>query len=303
MASPSAVSLGSCISGIPVTLHYSFFVLLLLEAVNAILRNYGYPMYILFVVVLYGPVLLLTIVVHEFGHALTTKRLGGEVGGIVLWPLGGFALCGPTEGLGGDLKVALAGPLTHIPQGLIWWGVYAGVKSANEGLWPSFAIYLDVLSSGAAGFFEMLAAQALYLNIILLCFNLFIPAYPLDGGRIFAAGLILFLKMRAKTAAKVTAITAMLIAAGMVAYAVIRWFQGVGGSFLLLALVGLYIGYQSHDLWIQAKNDELDGHPIFGRECYKDSDGGTRSGGGEGGQQAQEAEEAVPAQTDEAVMA
>ena len=39
----------------------------------------------LFVVVLYGPVLLLTILVHEFGHVFATKRQGGEVGGVVLW--------------------------------------------------------------------------------------------------------------------------------------------------------------------------------------------------------------------------
>ena len=50
-----------------------------------------------------------------------TKRLGGTVGGIVLWPLGGVALCGPTEALSGDLKVALAGPLMHVPMGLLWW--------------------------------------------------------------------------------------------------------------------------------------------------------------------------------------
>ena len=119
---PSAVPLGSCISGIPITLHFSFFLLLLLEFANAILRNNGYPLFILFVVVLYGPVLLITILIHEFGHALYTKRLGGEVGGIVLWPLGGFAMCGPTEGgCKGDLKVALAGPLTHVPMGFVWW--------------------------------------------------------------------------------------------------------------------------------------------------------------------------------------
>ena len=116
-----AVNLGSCISGIPIQLHWSFFLLLLLEFANAVLSYNSYPLYILFVVILYGPILLFTIVVHELGHALMTKRLGGSVGGIVLWPLGGFALCGPTEALSGDLKVALAGPLMHVPMGLLWW--------------------------------------------------------------------------------------------------------------------------------------------------------------------------------------
>ena len=90
--------------------------------------------------------------VHEFGHALMTKRLGGNVDGIVLWPLGGFALCGPTDDfLVGDLKVALAGPMTHIPMTLLWWAIYVGVKGEDSGLWPSTTIYLDMLSTSVAG--------------------------------------------------------------------------------------------------------------------------------------------------------
>lgn len=63
---PSSVSLGSCVAGIPVTLHYSFFLLLALEFVNAIIHHSkDYPVFILFVLVLYGPVLLFTIVVRN----------------------------------------------------------------------------------------------------------------------------------------------------------------------------------------------------------------------------------------------
>jgi Zn-dependent protease len=119
--SGDTISLGS-IQSIPLTLHYSFFLLLILELFIS-LRYTAYPMYILFVFLLYGPILLLTVIIHELGHALTTKRMGGNVEGIVLWPLGGFAICGPTEGgLSGDLKVAAMGPLMHIPMGLVWWG-------------------------------------------------------------------------------------------------------------------------------------------------------------------------------------
>ena len=115
------ISLGS-VRGIPIQLHYSFFLLLVLEVFIS-LRYRMYPVYILFVVTLYGPILLLTVIVHELGHALTTKNMGGAVERIVVWPLGGFAVCGPTEGgLGGDLKVAAMGPLMHIPMGLSWWG-------------------------------------------------------------------------------------------------------------------------------------------------------------------------------------
>jgi Zn-dependent protease len=88
--------------------------------------------------------------VHEFGHALTTKKLGGTVDGIVLWPLGGFALCGPVDALVGDLKVALMGPMTHVPMSAFWWMLYAILRDGDRsGLWPNATIYLDVLSTPA----------------------------------------------------------------------------------------------------------------------------------------------------------
>lgn len=82
-----------------------------------------------------------------------------------------------------------------------------------------------------------------------------------------------------------------------------------GGSYFLLGLVGVYVFYQSYELWVAAKRDELDQHPIFGRECYKQNNNagvtrpagvGTAGGGGNGDEE--EAGEPVPAQTDEAVM-
>jgi Zn-dependent protease len=83
----------------------------------------------IFLILYFGPFLFITILIHEFGHIVMTKALGGEVLGLVLWPLGGggggYALCGTTDkGPCGNLKVALAGPLTQFPQGAIWYGFY-----------------------------------------------------------------------------------------------------------------------------------------------------------------------------------
>ncbi len=80
--------------------------------------------------------------------------------GIILWPLGGFALCGPTdEFVGGDLKVALAGPMTHIPMTLLWWTIYVAVKGEGSGMWPSPVIYADTLSSSAAGYVLLIESR------------------------------------------------------------------------------------------------------------------------------------------------
>jgi Zn-dependent protease len=98
---PYLVRLGSCF-GIPIDLHPTFFALLALSAFSAFSSGW---VNVALVCVLYGPVLLCTIVTHELGHALMTQRLGASVGGIVLWPLGGLALCGATGDPWHDLKV------------------------------------------------------------------------------------------------------------------------------------------------------------------------------------------------------
>lgn len=91
--------------------------------------------------------------------------------------------------------------------------------------------------------------------------------------------------------------TAMLISTGMVLYAFIGYFTDMGGSGLLLGIVGLFIFSNSYDLWKAAKNNDLDGHPIFGRRCYQ-SGGGTDAAAASGDPEAQE----VPAQSDDAVI-
>jgi len=183
------------------------------------------------------------------------------------------AVCGPTDDLKGDLKTSLAGPLTHIPMGLFWWILYVATKGADKALWPSWAVNLVYMTSGGARtFVEVLSAYVVYLNLVLFCFNLLIPAYPLDGGRVFGSSLILFLGMNNRKAAKVTAGTAMLIGFGMIAYALATLLMREAGGQLLLGFIGVFIFYQSWELWLKAKNDDLGNDPIFGRQCYQDGE-------------------------------
>lgn len=93
----------------------------------------------------------------------------------------------------------------------------------------------------------------------------------LDGGRVFAACLILKFKLKSLAAAKVTAITAMVISAGMVLYAIIGFFASPYGFELFFGLVGCIVFYASHQLWTAAKLNDLCDHPIFGRKCYQDN--------------------------------
>lgn len=119
------VSLGT-VKGIPVQLHASFFLLLFVQVISSIKVFTIAPLYLLFVIILYGPILLLTVVIHELGHGLMNQKLGGTADKILLWPLGGFTMCSPLSGAGviGDLKVAVAGPMMHFPQMFVWFVFY-----------------------------------------------------------------------------------------------------------------------------------------------------------------------------------
>lgn len=58
---------------------------------------------------MYGPILLVTVLLHELGHCLATRRLGGQVEGILLWPLGGLAYLAHASGPKGARQAGCSG--------------------------------------------------------------------------------------------------------------------------------------------------------------------------------------------------
>jgi Zn-dependent protease len=123
-----------------------------------------------------------SLVAHELGHALVARRRGINTLGIDLWFFGGIAkLDRDADSAGTEFKVAIAGPLvTATVVGLC---VLVGV--ATEG-WPRFwdAVVLRSGTHVSPGL--LLLSWLAAINAAVLAFN-FIPAYPLDGGRIARA--------------------------------------------------------------------------------------------------------------------
>ena len=106
----------------------------------------------------------LSILLHEFGHALQARREGIEIDGITLWLFGGVArFKGSFKSAGSEFRVAIAGPLVSLVLGVLFVGIalIPGLPSAVDGV----------------------ASWLGYINFTLLVFNL-IPAQPLDGGRV-----------------------------------------------------------------------------------------------------------------------
>jgi Zn-dependent protease/CBS domain-containing protein len=111
----------------------------------------------------------LSLLMHEFGHALQARREGIEIDGITLWLFGGVArFKGSFPTAGAEFRVAIAGPLVSLTLGALFVviALINGIPSAVDGV----------------------AAWLGYINLTLLAFNL-IPAPPLDGGRVLHAAL------------------------------------------------------------------------------------------------------------------
>ena len=155
-------------AGIEVFLHFSWFLVAAIFMTDY-MRSYesafwGVLEYIsLFVIVL----------IHEFGHALACRQVGGIADRIVLWPLGGIAFVSPPRRPGAYLWSIAAGPLVNV----ILFPVLAFLSMMAQASLPG---------SDIAVFFRHLN----FINAVLLAFNL-LPIFPLDGGQI-VRGLLWF---------------------------------------------------------------------------------------------------------------
>ena len=58
--------------------------------------------------------LFVLVTMHEFGHALACRQVGGRANRIVLWPLGGIAFVNPPRRAGAMLWSIAAGPLVNV---------------------------------------------------------------------------------------------------------------------------------------------------------------------------------------------
>ena len=58
--------------------------------------------------------LFLVVLLHEFGHCIACRMVGGTANEILLWPLGGLASCDPPERPRAHFWTAVGGPLVNV---------------------------------------------------------------------------------------------------------------------------------------------------------------------------------------------
>ena len=166
------------LAGIDLYLHWSWFLVAAFE-ISARSKSYSS----IFWNVLEYVALFLIVALHEFGHSLACRQVGGIANRIVLWPLGGVAFVDPPPRPGAVLWSIAAGPLVNVV------------------LAPCLTIALlaaqSLASAGAPGDAYSLLRSLWFMNLGLLLFNL-LPVYPLDGGQILRA-LLWFAVGRARS--------------------------------------------------------------------------------------------------------
>lgn len=176
--------------GVPVSVNQSLLMLalMLLAFVGFVDGNIGF-------VALLLVFLLVSIYLHELGHALGAMSQGVAVKQIVLHGGGGYCAHGPA-GPKQSVVLVAAGPLVN----LMLWLAAEPISDA-------------VLAFGGEGpHVAEIADQILFfgsINLWLCVFNM-IPVLPLDGGRLFY--LALWWRLPRETAMKITGLVGVIIA-------------------------------------------------------------------------------------------
>jgi len=165
-------------AGIDVFLHWSWFLVAAYEIKG---RTRGHSS--LTWNVLEYLALFLIVTLHEFGHSLACRQVGGQANQIVLWPLGGVAYVDPPPRPGATLWSIAAGPLVNVALVPLLWGLVLLSRSLG---WAH-----------ATPDLYRLVRAILWIDVGLLAFNI-LPVYPLDGGQILRS-LLWFVMGRARS--------------------------------------------------------------------------------------------------------
>jgi len=209
----NSIKIGSA-WGIPIELHVTF---ILLIAAVFVLTLPAQQFYTFFIVLF----LFVFVIFHELAHSVVARRYGIRVRKIILYPIGGVSEIeeipdNPSQ----EWRMAVAGPLTSMVIGI-------SLLSIGVIFFPQlFKIAIFVSVTG--NFLFDLAT----LNILLGAFNL-IPAFPMDGGRVFRA--LLAERMKYSDATRYAVYLGRIFGIVMVVVGFIF------PNYFLLILVGIFV--------------------------------------------------------------
>ncbi len=165
---------------------------------------------------------------HEISHSLVSKFFGIPVPHITLYPMGGVATMeriprNPAQ----EISIALAGPFFNF-------GIAAILYLVLERTLGHAAVVNPTLTEWSGVWVNLL-----WINPVLGVFNL-IPAFPMDGGRVFRAFLAFWMPY-----VRATRISVFM---GQF-FAILFFLLGVWRRHLMLVLVAVYVFKAASDEW------------------------------------------------------
>ncbi len=162
----------------------------------------------------------LSVLVHEFGHAIVAIRHKIPVRGIVLFVFGGVAHIGEEpHSAGAEFRIAIAGPAASFALAGFFW--------------------LVGLAFPSVPFLTVPALWLAQVNLALAAFNM-LPGFPLDGGRIFRA-ILWAITRNVQKATRIASISGQLVAFGFIGYGIFTLFGGNLINGFWLAFIGWFL--------------------------------------------------------------
>jgi Zn-dependent protease/predicted transcriptional regulator len=237
--------------GFSVKLDFSWFIIAVLVtwslAVGFFPAYYpGLPTGVYWWMGLVGAVgLFASIVIHEFAHSLVARSKGLPMKGITLFVFGGVAeMDEEPSSPGVEFLMAIAGPVASV---IIAAASYALMLGGRPVGWPTPVL----------GVLWYLA----WINTLLVAFNL-LPAFPLDGGRVFRS-FLWRIKGNLKWATRITSRIGAGFGVALILLGVVSFIGGnfVGGMWW--ALLGMFLRSAAHASYHQMMvRRVLEGEPI-----------------------------------------
>lgn len=229
------------ILGIPIKLHWTFILMFPLGLYLMEMPGFGIDNLIFFSILFL--LISVCVIFHEYGHALAAKYYGIKTDDIILSPLFGVARIQklPDNPLG-EFIVAIAGPAVNVILGIVFL-IYLQIINPEFLSVFSYELYHSFISEGKRinnlpedfTKINLTIAILIFVNLGLVVFNL-IPAFPMDGGRMFRAFLHSFMDKLAATR-----IAAFL---GKAISFIIFLLSVIYGQYIM-ALIGVFIYYMA----------------------------------------------------------
>jgi Zn-dependent protease/predicted transcriptional regulator len=168
------------------------------------------------------------VLLHELAHSLVAQRYGIRTRSITLLPIGGVAsLERIPQQPAQEIRISAAGPLVNLAIAAVLIGIGA-ILNATSLVTPAHLLD-DLRDAEWGGLLPYLIAA----NLSLAIFNL-LPAFPLDGGRIFRALLATRLDYRRATEIAVAVGKVLALGFGLV---------GIFSTDVFLILIAVFIWY------------------------------------------------------------